>query len=120
MQASSTGQLSVVAFVANVLGCMARIFTSYQDGAGIAMIRGFVLGESSPQLPAFRYLGLVFPLCQRVRRELLSGDGTGKRTTGVHVCFDSRIGSECRTDPQRNHYGSDPILRKAIQIWQTS
>jgi len=43
-KASSTGQLSVVAFVANVLGCMARIFTSYQDGAGIAMIRGFVLG----------------------------------------------------------------------------
>ena len=45
VQAKSTGQLSAVAFVANVLGCMARIFTSYQDGAGMAMIRGFVLGK---------------------------------------------------------------------------
>lgn len=43
-KAKNTGQLSTVAFAANSLGCIARIFTSYQDNAGIAMIRGFVLG----------------------------------------------------------------------------
>ena len=49
-QTKNTGQLSVVTFIANVLGCIARIFTSYQEGGGIVMIRGFVLGEQLPRM----------------------------------------------------------------------
>ncbi|EIE21176.1 mannose-P-dolichol utilization defect 1 protein [Coccomyxa subellipsoidea C-169] len=40
----STGQLSGTVYVANFLGCIARIFTSLQEGGGYAMVRGFLLG----------------------------------------------------------------------------
>lgn len=45
LQAKNTGQLSSVTYIANSLGCIARIFTSHQEGGGIAMIRGFIIGE---------------------------------------------------------------------------
>jgi hypothetical protein len=46
LQGRSTGQLSVTVYIANAAGCMARIFTSLQEGGGMAMVRGFLLGES--------------------------------------------------------------------------
>ena len=35
-------------FVFNCLGCIARIYTSYAEGGGFVMIRGFVLGVRLP------------------------------------------------------------------------
>ncbi|KAK9907948.1 hypothetical protein WJX75_000403 [Coccomyxa subellipsoidea] len=43
-KSKSTGQLSGTVYVANFMGCIARIFTSLQEGGGYAMVRGFVLG----------------------------------------------------------------------------
>lgn len=40
----STGQLSGTVYMANFMGCIARIFTTLQDGGGYAMVRGFLLG----------------------------------------------------------------------------
>ena len=31
-------------YAANFLGCIARIFTSLQEGGGYAMVRGYMLG----------------------------------------------------------------------------
>lgn len=45
LQAKSTGQLSIVTYIFNLGGCVIRIFTSIQEGAGIAMVRGFILGR---------------------------------------------------------------------------
>lgn len=45
LQAGSTGQLSTTTAFANFAGCIARIFTSVQEGGGIAMVRGYILGE---------------------------------------------------------------------------
>lgn len=50
-QTKDTGQLSIVTYAANTLGCIARIFTSYQDGGGIAMIRSFLIGQFITQAP---------------------------------------------------------------------
>lgn len=51
MQSKSTGQLSVTVYIANAVGCVARIFTSLQEGGGYAMVRGFLLGNiPSPAL----------------------------------------------------------------------
>lgn len=44
-QAKSTGQLSLATSVMGLAGCTARIFTSVQEGAGLSMVRGFVLGK---------------------------------------------------------------------------
>lgn len=44
LQSKSTGQLSGTVYMANFLGCIARIFTTLQDGGGYAMVRGFLLG----------------------------------------------------------------------------
>ena len=46
MQAKSTGQLSPATYTANFLGCLARIFTSYKEGGGASMIRGYILGTA--------------------------------------------------------------------------
>ena len=46
LQAGSTGQLSTVTAFANFAGCIARIFTSLQEGGGAAMVRGYVLGKN--------------------------------------------------------------------------
>lgn len=46
IQSKSTGQLSVTVYIANAVGCVARIFTSMQEGGGYAMVRGFLLGEN--------------------------------------------------------------------------
>ena len=46
MQSKSTGQLSVTVYIANAVGCVARIFTSLQEGGGYAMVRGFLLGNA--------------------------------------------------------------------------
>ena len=35
-------------FVFNCLGCIARMFTSYAEGGGLVMIRGFALGLRLP------------------------------------------------------------------------
>lgn len=40
----STGQLSSITCGMNLAGCVARIFTSLQEGAGNAMVRAFLLG----------------------------------------------------------------------------
>lgn len=42
--AKSTGQLSLVTFGVNTAGCVARIFTTLQDGGGAAMLRSYCLG----------------------------------------------------------------------------
>ena len=52
MQTKNTGQLSIVTYAANTLGCIARIFTSYQDGGGVSMIRSFLIGDP-PTLSRF-------------------------------------------------------------------
>ena len=44
VQSKDTGQLAVTVYIANAAGCMARIFTSVQEGGGYAMVRGFLLG----------------------------------------------------------------------------
>ena len=44
LQAKSTGQLSSATYAANFLGCLARIFTSYKEGGGASMVRGYILG----------------------------------------------------------------------------
>lgn len=45
LQAGGTGQLSTATAFANFAGCIARIFTSLQEGGGAAMVRGYVLGR---------------------------------------------------------------------------
>ena len=44
-QAKSTGQLSLLTALMSTAGCLARIFTSIQEGAGLSMVRGFCLGK---------------------------------------------------------------------------
>jgi mannose-P-dolichol utilization defect protein 1 len=39
----STGQLSVITYAANTLGCIARIFTTIQEGGGTAMLRSYCI-----------------------------------------------------------------------------
>ena len=58
MQSKSTGQLSVTVYIANAVGCVARIFTSLQEGGGYAMVRGFLLGN----IPASRYFEHHLPI----------------------------------------------------------
>jgi hypothetical protein len=43
--ARSTGQLSVITYAANTLGCVARLFTTAQEGGGAAMFRQYVISE---------------------------------------------------------------------------
>ena len=43
-QAKSTGQLSAANFCLNFAGCLVRIFTSWKEGGGASMVRGYVLG----------------------------------------------------------------------------
>lgn len=50
VQAKSTGQLSIVTYAFNVMGCLARMYTSHAEGGGFAMIRGFALGAYEPLL----------------------------------------------------------------------
>ena len=40
-----TGQLSIITTTLTFMGSLVRIFTSMREGAGAAMIRGFVLGS---------------------------------------------------------------------------
>ena len=35
----------MVTYLANTLGCVARIYTSIMEGGGMAMVRGYVIGE---------------------------------------------------------------------------
>ncbi|KAK9835094.1 hypothetical protein WJX84_012224 [Apatococcus fuscideae] len=55
-RAKSTGQLSIVTYVFNLGGCVIRIFTSIQEGAGIAMVRGFILGLALNGMLVFQCL----------------------------------------------------------------
>lgn len=41
----STGQLSLITYFLNFAGASARIFTSIQEGAGAAMVRGAAISE---------------------------------------------------------------------------
>ena len=41
----STGQLSIITFAANTLGCVARLFTTMQEGGGSAMLRSYALSK---------------------------------------------------------------------------
>lgn len=43
--ARSTGQLSVITYAANTLGCVARLFTTMQEGGGSAMFRQYCISE---------------------------------------------------------------------------
>jgi len=45
MQAKNTGQLSLITAFMSTAGCLARIFTSIQEGAGLSMVRGFCIGK---------------------------------------------------------------------------
>lgn len=66
--ARSTGQLSVITFSANTLGCIARLFTTLQEGGGSAMMRSYALSEycmtdhTSPLLASQGCAGLGFAL----------------------------------------------------------
>lgn len=42
-QSKSTGQLSIITFAASTLGCVARLFTTMQEGGGSAMMRSYAL-----------------------------------------------------------------------------
>jgi hypothetical protein len=44
----STGQLSIVTFGVNTVGCVVRILTSLHEGAH-AMVRSYILGEAPPR-----------------------------------------------------------------------
>jgi len=41
----STGQLSIITYAANTLGCIARLFTTVQEGGGSAMFRSYMLSK---------------------------------------------------------------------------
>jgi mannose-P-dolichol utilization defect protein 1 len=43
----STGQLSLITYGVNTVGCVARIFTTMQEGGGDAMLRSYILGKWS-------------------------------------------------------------------------
>ncbi|KAL0053032.1 hypothetical protein WJX82_011698 [Trebouxia sp. C0006] len=43
-KAKNTGQLSLITAFMSTAGCLARIFTSVQEGAGLSMVRGFCIG----------------------------------------------------------------------------
>lgn len=43
--AKSTGQLSIITYAANTLGCIARLFTTVQEGGGSAMLRSYMLSK---------------------------------------------------------------------------
>ena len=45
LSTKSTGQLSLVTYALNWAGASARIFTSIQEGAGAAMVRGAAISE---------------------------------------------------------------------------
>ena len=45
----STGQLSLITYGVNTVGCVARIFTTMQEGGGTAMLRSYMLGEGKGQ-----------------------------------------------------------------------
>jgi hypothetical protein len=54
----STGQLSIITFAANTLGCIARLFTTMQEGGGSAMMRSYALSKCHPKcLAALQQLG---------------------------------------------------------------
>lgn len=46
IQAKDTGQLSLITAFMSTAGCLARIFTSIQEGAGLSMVRGFCIGKA--------------------------------------------------------------------------
>ena len=60
VQAKSTGQLSSATFTANFVGCLARIFTSWKEGGGASMVRGYILGA---RLRSLKQLLLVRTGC---------------------------------------------------------
>lgn len=45
LQARGTGQLSLITYALNSVGAAARIFTSIQEKAGPAMLRGAIISE---------------------------------------------------------------------------
>jgi mannose-P-dolichol utilization defect protein 1 len=44
LRTRSTGQLSLVTYGVQTLGCVARIFTTRQEGGGSAMLRAYIIG----------------------------------------------------------------------------
>jgi PQ loop repeat len=46
VQNKSTGQLSIITTAANLLGALARIFTTIHEGGSAAMVRGYMLGAT--------------------------------------------------------------------------
>ena len=61
-QAGSTGQLSTATAFANFAGCIARIFTSLQEGGGAAMVRGYVLGRISGRIDSTTNLAYILDI----------------------------------------------------------
>lgn len=41
----STGQLSIITYAANTLGCLARLFTTVQEGGGSTMFRSYAISK---------------------------------------------------------------------------
>jgi hypothetical protein len=56
VQAKSTGHLNIIGYALNAMGGLARVFTSLQEGSGIAMARAYALGEAL----------VIFNSCNRV------------------------------------------------------
>lgn len=63
LQSKSTGQLSGATYFANGLGCIARVFTSLQEGGGYAMVRGYLLGEHPHPTQCWLSSTKPLPLC---------------------------------------------------------
>ena len=59
LQAKGTGQLSLITSGMSTAGAVARIFTSIQEGAGLSMVRGFCIGNSSPVSGSVHFISII-------------------------------------------------------------
>lgn len=105
-QSKSTGQLSGTVYAANFLGCIARIFTSLQEGGGYAMVRGFLLGDV-PCPPAFGYLVcLLHPQVPQMREGLHGRAYTFAECRLGHEwdpsCPDPDVSGQCSTSQEES------------------
>merc|ERR1712003_565344 len=54
----NTGQLSIFSYIITVFGGSVRIFTSYQDKAGVTMVVGYIIATSMNFIIALQILFL--------------------------------------------------------------
>jgi hypothetical protein len=62
----STGQLSVITYAANTLGCVARLFTTVQEGGGSAMFRQYCISEWAGSTAAVLLMHTCLPVAAGV------------------------------------------------------